>query len=348
MLIDSRENRAAFNKLVKELRTGQALAFTGAGTSAAAGYPTWAQLIEELARRTRDKVGDNVRVGDTDVPIEVAAGLDFLVSAQIFAEALGQEYYSILGHQFGPKGVSHPDIQTLVDLPFRHFLTSNYDPTLETTLSVPGTPCPFLCLHDNQAASAFLCNLADKQQPRHVVHVHGRYDGPERIVLTEEQYGSHYANSAVVKGFWTIVAVRESCVFFGFSFQDLDLLSGFRTAKREFALHSRNFGVLPLADGIPETGERVRLEVTYGIQPVFFSPVDDKYSGYGQLLQMIKEFTQTSPSPSFVPPDGVAPQPASRRTPAAEGRPENESADVHSLLKLTKENLRKHRTGGQL
>lgn len=346
MLIDSKENRSAFDKLIREVRTGQALAFTGAGTSAAVGYPTWTQLIEKLAYRTRSKVGDKVRCGDTAVPIEVAEGLDFLVSAEIFAEALGQEYYSILSHEFGPKDVSHPDIQTLVDLPFRHFLTSNYDPTLETSLSVPGTPCPFLCLHDNQAASAFLCNLADKQQQRHVVHVHGRYDGPEGIVLTEEQYGSHYTNSAVVKGFWTIITVRESCVFFGFSFRDLDLLTGFRTAKREFSLQSRHFGVLPLADGVPEAGERVRLELTYGIQPVFFSPVDEKYSGYGQLLKMIKELTQTSPSPSFAPPDTVALQPSSGSTPGAGTRSDKQSADVRSLLKLTKNNLRKHRTGG--
>lgn len=348
MLIDSKENRSAFDKLVKEVRTGQALAFTGAGTSAAVGYPTWAQLIEKLARRARDTVGDNVRWGDTDIPVEVATGLDFLVSAQIFAEVLGQEYYSILSHEFGPKDISHPDIQTLADLPFRHFLTSNYDPTLEATLSVPGTPCPYLCLHDNQAASAFLCNLADKQQQRHVIYVHGRYDGPQGIVLTEEQYGSHYTNSAVVKGFWTIVTVRESCVFFGFSFRDLDLLTGFRTAKREFALHSRHFGVLPLADGVPEAGERVRLEVTYGIQPVFFSPVDEKYSGYGQLLQMIKELTQTSPGSSLVPPDRVAPRLSSGSTPSAEGRSDKKSADVQSLLKLTQNNLRKHRTGEHL
>lgn len=346
MLIDSKENRSAFDKLIREVRTGQALAFTGAGTSAAVGYPTWTQIIEKLAYRTRAKVGDKVRCGDTEVPIEVAAGLDFLVSAEIFAEALGQEYFSILSHEFGPKDVLHPDIQTLVDLPFRHFLTSNYDPTLETSLSVPGTPCPFLCLHDNQAASAFLCNLADKQQQRHVVHVHGRYDGPEGIVLTEEQYGSHYTNSAVVKGFWTIITVRESCVFFGFSFRDLDLLTGFRTAKREFSLQSRHFGVLPLADGVPEAGERVRLELTYGIQPVFFSPVDEKYSGYGQLLKMIKELTQAAPSPSFVPPDTVALQPSSGSTPSVGTRFGKESADVRSLLKLTKDNLRKHRTGG--
>ena len=348
MLIDSKENRSAFGKLISEMRTGQTLAFTGAGVSVAAGYPTWAQLIEKLAQKTREKVGDEVRWGEGDISIEVVAKLNFLVAAQIFAETLGSDYHTILRHEFGPKNDSFPDVQTLAGLPFRHFLTSNYDPTLESAISEPGQNCPYLCLHDDKAAAKFLCDLTNRQQQRHVVHVHGRYDVPERIVLTEDQYGSQYTNSAVVKGFWTIVTIRESCVFFGFSFSDLDLLSGFRTAKREFNLQSRHFGVLPLAEGASEMAQRAQLGVTFGIQPVFFSPVDEKYSGYGQLLQMIKDQTQTSLNPRLATPDSVAPEPQTARSLGVEALSSGESSDVNSLLKLTRNNLRKHRTGGLL
>lgn len=347
MLIDSKENRSAFAKLISELRTGQTLAFTGAGVSVAAGYPTWAQLIAKLAQKTREKVGDKVRWAEDDIPIEVVEGLDFLVAAEIFAGALGSDYHAILRHEFGPKNDSFPDVQTLVGLPFRHFLTSNYDPTLESALSEPGQTCPYLSLHDNKAAAKFLCDLTSRQQ-RHVVHVHGRYDVPEGIVLTEKQYGSQYTDSAVVKGFWTIVTIRESCVFFGFSFSDLDLLSGFRTAKREFNLQSRHFGVLPLAEGASEMAQRAQLGVTYGIQPVFFSPVDEKYSGYGQLLQMIKDQMQTNLTARLAPPDSVAPEPLTARNLGVEALSSGESEDVNSLQKLTKNNLRKHRTGGLL
>lgn len=348
MLINSKENRSAFGKLISEMRTGQTLAFTGAGTSAAAGYPTWAQLIGKLAQKTREKVGNKVRWREDEISIEVVAGLNFLVAAEIFAGALGDDYHRILRHEFGPKNDSFPDIQTLVSLPFRHFLTSNYDPTLESALSQPGQNCPYLCLHDHKAAAKFLCDLTDRQQQRHVVHVHGRYDVPEQIVLTEERYGSQYTNSAVVRGFWTIVTVRESCVFFGFSFSDLDLLSGFRTAKREFNLQSRHFGVLPLADADSEMAHRAQLGITYGIQPVFFSPVDEKYSGYGQLLQMIKDQTQTSLSPRLATLDSVASQPETTRSVGAEALSSGESADVNSLLKLTRNNLQKRRMGGEL
>jgi hypothetical protein len=348
LLIDSKENRSAFGKLISEMRTGQTLAFTGAGVSVAAGYPTWAQLIEKLAQKTREKVGDEVRWGEGDISIEVVAKLNFLVAAQIFAEALGSDYHTILRHEFGPKKDSFPDVQTLAGLPFRHFLTSNYDPTLESAISEPGQNCPYLCLHDDKAAAKFLCDLTNRQQQRHVVHVHGRYDVPERIVLTEDQYGSQYTNSAVVKGFWTIVTIRESCVFFGFSFSDLDLLSGFRTAKREFNLQSRHFGVLPLAEGASEMAQRAQLGVTFGIQPVFFSPVDEKYSGYGQLLQMIKDQTQASLNPRLATPDSVAPEPQTARSLGVEALSSGESSDVNSLLKLTRNNLRKHRTGGLL
>jgi hypothetical protein len=334
--------------MISEMRTGQTLAFTGAGVSVAAGYPTWAQLIEKLAQKTREKIGDKVRWGEDDIPVEVVAGLKFLVAAEIFAKTLGNDYRAILRHEFGPKNNSIPDVQTLVGLPFRHFLTSNYDPTLEYALSEPGQNCPYLCLHDHKAAAQFLCDLTNRQQPRHVVHVHGRYDVPDGIVLTETEYGSQYTDSAVVKGFWTIVTIRESCVFFGFSFSDLDLLSGFGIAKREFNLQSRHFGVLPLAEGASEMALRAQLGVTFGIQPVFFSPVDEKYSGYGQLLQMIKDQTQTSLNPRLATPDSIAPEPQTARDLGVGALSSRESSDVNSLLKLTRNNLRKHRTGGLL
>lgn len=95
MLINSKENRSAFGKLISEMRTGQTLAFTGAGTSAVAGYPTWAQLIGKLAQKTREKVGNKVRWRDDEISIEVVAGLNFLVAAEIFAGALGDDYHRI-------------------------------------------------------------------------------------------------------------------------------------------------------------------------------------------------------------------------------------------------------------
>ena len=88
--------------------------------------------------------------------------------------------------------------------------------------------------------------------------------------------------------------------------------------------------------------------VTFGIQPVFFSPVDEKYSGYGQLLQMIKDQTQTSLNPRLATPDSVAFEPQTARSLGVEALSSGESSDVNSLLKLTRNNLRKHRTGGLL
>jgi hypothetical protein len=152
----------------------------------------------------------------------------------------------------------------------------------------------------------------------------------------------------VVKGFWTIVTIREACVFFGFSFSDLDRLYGFGIAKREFNLQSRHFGVLPLPEGASEMAQRAHLGVTYVIQPVFFSPVDEKYSGYGQLLQIIKDQTQTSVTPRLAAPDSVAPKPQTARSLGVEALSIGNSTDVNSLLKLTRNYLRKHRTGGLL
>jgi len=53
-------------------------------------------------------------------------------------------------------------------------------------------------------------------------------------------------------------------------------------------------------------------------------------------------------TPRLAPPDSVAPEPQTARSLGVEALSSGESSDVNSLLKLTKNNLRKHRTGGLL
>src|SRR5580704_8762998 len=61
----------------------------------------------------------------------------------------------------------------------------------------------------------------------------------------------------------------------GFSFEDLDLLYGFRHARMALGgnaqpLEPRHFGVMALSDPDRETVVTLHLLMRYGIQPVFF------------------------------------------------------------------------------
>ena len=98
---------------------------------------------------------------------------------------------------FAPRG-ANADIRDLVILPFQHLLTSNYDVALESPHDDLQSRCESLSLCDH-AAVDFINNLADYEYGRRVVHVHGRYDGPNNIILTQKEYADSYRRSAAAK-----------------------------------------------------------------------------------------------------------------------------------------------------
>ena len=213
-----------------------------------------------------------------------------LVQAQILKENLRELYFPLMAELFGPKVRRMAAIADLVSLPFKHLLTSNYDPALEQHHSPPNEPAS-ICLHDD-AASQFILEISDDNRPKHIVHVHGRYDDPQHIILTEEDYGL-YVRSAVLDEFWRVVPVARRLIFFGFGFKDIDLLYSFR--RRQRALENiqgnpRQFAVMPLHDPAQENVITIRMRMEYGIEPIFFfHRPHGSFVEYDDLISMLKQ-----------------------------------------------------------
>jgi hypothetical protein len=132
-----------------------------------------------------------------------------------------------------------------VSLPFKHLLTSNYDPSLEQHHYPPNEPISISPHYPS--APQFIVEFADDNYTRRIVHVHGRYDEAQYLILTEEDYRT-YIRSVVLDDFWRVVPATGRFVFFGFGFEDFDLLYAFR---RRMALQGNNpgprhFAIMPL------------------------------------------------------------------------------------------------------
>ena len=108
---------------------------------------------------------------------------DLLAQAEIFKSNLRDQYFEILNNVFGSKERRIASITNLVRLPFRHVLTSNYDPALELHYDDNERP-EFIC-PNHDAFPEFYYQVCRAGIPRHVVHVHGRYDEPQNVVLTD-------------------------------------------------------------------------------------------------------------------------------------------------------------------
>lgn len=293
MLLETTTNRVAYDGLITLLRSGSLLAFAGAGVPAALRYPTWPVLIKLLAEKTRKDCGEKIQDPyQRELTVTQVEGIEkLLTQAEIFKFNLKERYFEFMQQTFGERHEQIPSIQDLIDLPFRHFLTSNYDPALELAHNRATKTHHIVHSLLDVEGGQFLLKLSEGGYERRIVHVHGWYDRPRTIILTEADYGDLYDNNQKVRTFWDVIAVREQCVFFGFSFSDEDIMEGFNLRNfnrvRRQIEGVRHYALIALDDADKEPGERVNLNLRYGVEPIFYKVIDKAYSGYSNVLRMM-------------------------------------------------------------
>jgi hypothetical protein len=356
VITDTARNRTAYLNLVELVRSQRALAFVGAGVTLPLGYPDWDGLIERLAAEVKTVVGEEIQSNGLRLTVSQVLRefrKERLLQAQILKQSLAEKYFSVMSELFGPKERRIAPITDLVTLPFKHLLTSNYDPALEQHHAPANEPEP-ICLH-HKSAGQFITRFTQDGYTRRVVHVHGRYDEPQHIILTEEDYGA-YVLSPVVDQFWRSVPVNASLVFVGFSLGDNDLLYGFRRLQMILQETNdmkdpRHFVILPLDDEEKENSVAVPLRMRYGIEPVFYLHRGNDFSEYDELLRTLNaDVIGRVPEQLAEPLPVPGPQEYEPDRVEAAGQPQEVTVNavlegVHHLKEITRANIARRRTG---
>lgn len=269
-LVDDAGNRRALDELVEALRPGTALALVGAGSSARVGYPLWSGLLERMAARIVED--DPLAQPRIDA---LSAEADLLWKAEELRRMLGADRYAeLIRSLFGPEEAAFDEFhRDLVALPFRHVLTTNYDAVLEQAHAAVFRRSRALAVCWSEAANVrdLVQRIGDPQFGRRYVYLHGRFDNPDSIVLTERDYTERYVRASDTWPKLFALLASQRVVSIGFSLSDLDLMGVFRAVKAHMGPgEPRHFAILP-HDPHKETGTtRLRLQGKYGIRPVFY------------------------------------------------------------------------------
>ncbi|MGY1712644.1 SIR2 family protein [Geodermatophilus sp. SYSU D00758] len=194
--------RAVADDLGERARRGQLAVFAGAGVSAAAGLPTWEELLDELA-------------GHSGLDARLRAGLDGLPAqdaAALLARELGAErLQAYVQERFGPAryALAHA---LLADLPVQEYVTTNYDPLVELAAGDIGRELTVLPFDEAEPGRPWLLKL------------HGDAAHPESVVLTREEYLAFGDSRAALAGVLHSLLLTRHVLFVGTSLQDDDLI----------------------------------------------------------------------------------------------------------------------------
>ncbi|MGN6602745.1 MAG: SIR2 family protein [Ginsengibacter sp.] len=188
-IFDSKEldkNEENKKKLLKLISSGDSILMVGAGCSAPI-YPTWSQFVEILEKEA--KLIDTAFNEKKD---------DFLLFADKVKKCLSDDrYYTLIYNVFKPKKPTHLKYHEIMcSLNFRGITTTNYDTILENSLlATTGNPDNSVHFEGTTKVKIFefLSSLnQNSAYPKRVVHLHGKYDARESIVLCGEEYLEKY------------------------------------------------------------------------------------------------------------------------------------------------------------
>ena len=299
-----KENDERKRELIKLVASEEAVLIVGAGSSVRVGYVDWSDLLKEL----ENLAGDDFKKDDgrrKNYPLEYAEE----VKSHILKNKK-ERYEALLYNLFKPKNYPVDNLhKTLVSLPFRGILTTNYDIVLETALAEiepSSAPDNFLVIDSNSATRVheFLRAMTDRGLTRRIAHLHGKFDPPSSIILSIEDYKHAYGLNLTDqeqrdsewtlhrKLLWAVLATRR-VVFIGFSMSDPYLnkmLETVRTDLREWG-QSTHFAIMSISPNNADSKKTKakHFKEIYGVDTVFYEKLDGSHLRLDHLVAEIAE-----------------------------------------------------------
>lgn len=307
------KNKQHREDVLRLVESREAIAFVGAGISAPL-YPTWSLLLQKIAEEAETITG-TAFTPPHGIPASDALAYAEAVQQHYRAcDATLSNYYSVIGRQFsGMRGGGCTDQQrNLVRLPFKGFVTTNFDDGLEEALIASGVKranCGIVVKRDqdHHTVSEFLVSLDDRNQPRRVAHLHGSWRETSHIILSGSDYELAYGGVCREhepvgnvradhwplhrRLVWALLATRR-IVFVGTSLADPYLTALLRTVAQDLWHTGQpiHYAILPLDQESMRRQQNDDSElIRHGVRAVYYDNLNGSYQGLDQLMREASE-----------------------------------------------------------
>ena len=302
MQLISRENKMAFDLLVRQLRSPMGVVpFVGAGLSAPFGFPQWAKFLTDASEFHREpgKVLELIAKGDY---IEAAS-----VLWQDSPDRFQMRVATAFGTDVSPEQTRAGAVGLLPVLGPGPVITTNFDHVLETAFRAAGLP------FDNIIAGPQPDNLigAMHRNEHVLIKMHGDATDRSARVFTGREYGAQYDEvsgdqPATISQLASILFTNRPLLFLGSSLDRDRTLLVLRDIKKGLP-GLNHYAILGASFGVNRHRKR-RFELDeYGVSPLWFYPGD-----FGRITSLLQELIQEASTRVVWTPARPGPPPARR------------------------------------
>ncbi len=192
-IVSCDENRESQEKLFKLIESGEGVLFVGSGSSVRLKYPSWEGVLRDLAEQITEE--------DLKMIIEdKISNEELLIAAEIIKSNVNlDEYNAAFEDFFGPKDPTHDDFhKLLVSVRFKGFVTTNYDPVIESALKeiqIPTADYGVVVSEEFKSDVHYFLNSIVHNKDltsRYHLYLHGKYNTPSSTILSYGDYVEKY------------------------------------------------------------------------------------------------------------------------------------------------------------
>lgn len=302
-MIIPHKNRESFRQLVDVMRSPRRpIAMLGAGISAAAGYPTWAELLTRMHQRLHGQLSENNtnrRQVNPRYLFQLSKLEDLPWRAEEYRTHLGEKAFEEELVTAFSRPVRSPNLNLLeavTDLQFRHLMTTNYESSFEDKYQEKHSTRKLNVIDwtDRRSVQRFFRAVGDETDP-YFVYLHGRLTSESKLILCERDYVERYlASDDTAKKLFALFALH-SIVFIGFSLTDPDLMPLLRLAYAHVGFDSpRHFAFLGLDNEDDDQLVASKFRGKYGVEPIFFR----RGENYRHLTDLVNDLEKAISLPA--------------------------------------------------
>ncbi len=283
-------NCSAFQDACAAIQSNNALAFTGAGTSAPQ-IPTWGGILHNIISHAKDSgaIDSNDAASllqqMADDPLDVADSLEEAL--------LTDKFRTLLSSYFNKPDLCTVAHESLMAIPFQGFITLNYDPGLSNAYVRYFSSLP----QSHRSSERFELSRWTQGQSLSVsappiLHWHGVPSAPEEMIFTGKDYNRFYGvreNVNFLQGLFR----TQRLIVVGFGFKDPFLTRGLEETLRDLASDDRHFAFIGRSDEEPVSlTMRRSFSRKYKVRPIFYCIKKDESGNlqdHSELIDLLRK-----------------------------------------------------------